>query len=241
MHISVMWVAPAGGGSAAGVVNFEQSQLFSVANMTINSAAGGTGGVNANAVAASNGQAAAVAGVVQVQASGGISIAPQISAATGNVLLQAATGITNGAGGAVVVEATQLNLRNTTSGNVLASNTGNITVTGNSNVGRMQLASSTGDITLNGTVNASAAGDAIVLTANKKLVNNAGSGALTVANGARWLVWSQTPVNNSFGGLQSGNAALWGTAFNPAGPTVGGTANQFIFSDAGPGDRKSVV
>jgi filamentous hemagglutinin family protein len=129
---------------------------------------------------------------------------------------------------------------NGTAGQVVGSNVtvtsgGNITVTGNTAASRVKLASSAGDITLNGTISTTDAGDAIVLAANKKFVNNAGANALTVANGGRWLVYSQTPVGNTFGGLVSGNAALWNTTFNPASPSVASTGNRFIFSNADSG------
>ena len=78
---------------------------------------------------------------------------------------------------------------------------GNIT-TGNN---RMLLQSSVGDITLGGTITSTATGDAITLAAsNGRLVNTAGSGALSATNG-RKLVYTANPANDVLDGLVRAN------------------------------------
>ena len=73
------------------------------------------------------------------------------------------------------------------------------TITAGNN--RMLLRSFVSDITLGGTITSTATGDAITLAAsNGRLVNTAGSGALTATNGRR-LVYTANPANDVLGGL----------------------------------------
>ncbi len=68
------------------------------------------------------------------------------------------------------------------------------------------------------------AGDAIVL-AGSAFNNQAGPAALNAASG-RWLVFSQDPAGNTFGGLSSGSQAIWGAVYGDA-VTAGG--NRYVF------------
>ncbi|MBP9737201.1 MAG: filamentous hemagglutinin N-terminal domain-containing protein [Rhodoferax sp.] len=67
--------------------------------------------------------------------------------------------------------------------------------------------------------------------------NNAGAGALSAGAG-RWIVYSNNPTTNVFGGLNSGNKAIWGQnpGTLPPGPPGPGSApggNRYVFSTTG--------
>ncbi|KXU86708.1 hemagglutinin [Caballeronia megalochromosomata] len=66
-------------------------------------------------------------------------------------------------------------------------------------------------LTLAAPVASRAGGTAITLAA-ATFINRAGAQALLTPNG-RWLVYSDAPDTDAFGGLQSGNLALWGDAY----------------------------
>ena len=84
-----------------------------------------------------------------------------------------------------------------------------------------------------GTLTASGTGNAIVLNAGSgSFINNAGATALTASAG-RWLVYSADPALDTFGGLLSGNLAVWGkTAVNYAPVNVVEAGNRYLFSAA---------
>jgi hypothetical protein len=89
-----------------------------------------------------------------------------------------------------------------------------------------------GDITLNGVVSAAGAGDAIVLAAQGgNFVNLAGPAALAAPSG-RWIVYSSDPALNAFGGLASGQQALWNRTYagNPPATLGGFGGNRYVFS-----------
>ena len=68
-----------------------------------------------------------------------------------------------------------------------------------------------------------------VLAAGAAFINNAGPGAVTATSG-RWLVYAADPATSSFGGLDSGNTALWNASYAltpPAGVSAGG--NRYLF------------
>lgn len=75
-------------------------------------------------------------------------------------------------------------------------------------------------------LSSSASGTAITLAAGGAFVNNAGAGALSAPNG-RWLVYSAAPTNDTFGNLDSANAAVWNTA---ADAPVGASGNRYVFA-----------
>ena len=80
-------------------------------------------------------------------------------------------------------------------------------------------------VTLNGNIVATGAGSSIVL-AGSTFTNNAGAAALDPGAG-RWLVYSIDPASNSFGGLASGNQALWNRSYPGVVPEAG---NRYVFS-----------
>jgi autotransporter-associated beta strand protein len=102
----------------------------------------------------------------------------------------------------------------------------NALVLGASNVGTIRARTLAGDLTVNGVIAATGGGDAIVLAAAGNFVNAAGAAALNPGPG-RWIVYSTTPGGNAFGGLASGNQAVWNTAY-PTATTQPG--NRYVFS-----------
>jgi filamentous hemagglutinin family protein len=93
--------------------------------------------------------------------------------------------------------------------------------------GAVTLANSGYTTTLDNSITSSASGDAVVL-ASSAFRNLAGANAIAASNG-RWLVYSTSPDADVFGGLQSGNAALWGQSYS-AGSTVAASGNRYVFS-----------
>ena len=107
---------------------------------------------------------------------------------------------------------------------------GNLSVSGALNAGSVTLTAG-GSVTLNAGSSITATGsasDSIVLS-GASLVNDAGSTVLSPGAG-RWLVYSAGPAGNTFGGLISGNKAIWGVGYPTA---VAETGNRYVFSNAG--------
>ncbi|SAK63068.1 filamentous hemagglutinin outer membrane protein [Caballeronia temeraria] len=84
-------------------------------------------------------------------------------------------------------------------------------------------------LTLAAPVASRANGTAITLAATT-FVNRAGAQALATPNG-RWLVYSDAPDTDAFGGLQSGNLALWGDAYTGGADAraTSASGNRFAF------------
>ncbi|MDD5274537.1 MAG: filamentous hemagglutinin N-terminal domain-containing protein [Methylovulum sp.] len=74
-------------------------------------------------------------------------------------------------------------------------------------------AHTTGDLLLTGDITANSKGDALILTTDNRFNNSIGA-TLSTPNG-RWLVFSDSPVNNSLGGLTA-NFKHYGCAYNMA-------------------------
>ena len=83
-------------------------------------------------------------------------------------------------------------------------------------------------LTLNpGAVLASpAAGTAVTLAADSAFINLSGAGAVVAPNG-RWLVYAAGPAGNTFGGLDSGQTAVWTTS---NGAPVSAAGNRYVFA-----------
>ncbi|MGY5776270.1 MBG domain-containing protein [Rhizobium sp. LEGMi135b] len=80
-----------------------------------------------------------------------------------------------------------------------------------------------GDLTI--ASGAAITGSSPVLAASGAFINNAGSGAVAATSG-RWLIYSANPTGDTFGGLDSGNTAVWNTV---AGDAVSATGNRYVF------------
>src|SRR5690606_27973355 len=68
----------------------------------------------------------------------------------------------------------------------------------------VDLRTSAGDLTLDQAVTATGSGDAVVLATPGNFINNAGASAVQAGSG-RWLIYSDGPAGNTFGGLDSSN------------------------------------
>ena len=74
---------------------------------------------------------------------------------------------------------------------------------------------------------ATVSGAAPILAATGAFINSSGSGAV-VANPGRWLVYSANSTGDTFGNLNSNNAAVWNT---PANGAVVPTGNRYVFAN----------
>ena len=156
------------------------------------------------------------AGVIDAQRDPGsavltMGVGADINAGSGNVRLTIASGAgkTNTASG-------DMTLRNVSAGTVIAENLG----------------PSNGDVILaSGALTASGVGTPLVVASQGgDFINNAGAGALS-ASGGRWIVYSQNPAANVFGGLTA--SPYYNTVYNPAAPTaLGATGNRFAYTIA---------
>jgi filamentous hemagglutinin family protein len=75
-------------------------------------------------------------------------------------------------------------------------------------------------------VTSTASNNAVVLAAGANFINNAGAGAVQTRNG-RWLIYSAASDSDTFGDLDSGNTAIWNTAY-PA--PVSATGDRYVFA-----------
>ncbi|AQG98874.1 hemagglutinin [Burkholderia sp. KK1] len=84
-------------------------------------------------------------------------------------------------------------------------------------------------LTLAAPVTSRASGTAITLAA-ASFDNRTGAGALAAPNG-RWLVYTDSPDSAAFGGLQSGNLALWGDTYTGSADAraAASPGNRFAF------------
>jgi filamentous hemagglutinin family protein len=89
------------------------------------------------------------------------------------------------------------------------------------------LATAGGNLTLAGDVNSSAGGNAIVLAAGPGGAFLNPAARTLSAPGGRWLVYSTDPAANTFGGLASGQQALWNRSYPAA---VAETGNRYVFA-----------
>jgi len=92
------------------------------------------------------------------------------------------------------------------------------------------------NITLNNTISSGASGNAVVLAAGGKFINNVGASAINLSGtDARWLIYSADPSLDYFGNacdvLASGNKAIWNTTFETLSPeSVTQSGNRYLFS-----------
>ncbi len=117
--------------------------------------------------------------------------------------------------GPITVSAGNIDLR---SANALSIN-GALSASGN-----ISAVTSVGDLRV--TSNGSFAGGEVVLSTPGAFINEGGAGIMSGA--ARWLVYSAAPAGNTFGGLDSGNTAIWnGTLASRTPSTIVG--NRYVF------------
>ncbi|MBC2668862.1 MBG domain-containing protein [Novosphingobium piscinae] len=73
-----------------------------------------------------------------------------------------------------------------------------------------------------------ASGTAIRLGAERNFLNDAGPNALSTPNG-RWQVFTSSPDTARFGGLDSGNTAIWNRSWVAANTPVSQPGNRYVF------------
>jgi hypothetical protein len=101
---------------------------------------------------------------------------------------------------------------------------------GTSSAGGSLKVISAGDLEIvsGATLTSGAGGDAILLAAAGNFINSSGSSAIQLTGGGRFLIYSRAPASDIFNGLNSGNTAVWNTAY-PAAVSV--TGNRYIFAN----------
>lgn len=163
---------------------------------------------------------------------------------TGNTLTTSLDQIYTGrvSGGAVTLASTgggaieATNALNDFTGNVSVTTTGDVHITdanslslGIVSASHFSAFANAGNLTLNGAVTAShATGDTLVLSASDNFINNAGASALNTQAGARWLVYSQSPLTDILGGLTR-SFKQYDAVY---GDTVLGTGNGSLYAFA---------
>ena len=146
----------------------------------------------------------------------------------GNLLLSGASGnfVLNASGNSIGTLAANTASVAVTDGSALTIGTvaGTSGVTASSNATLV----TSGDLTIASGAPVSAASP--VLAAAGAFTNNAGSSAVAATSG-RWLIYSSAPGADTFGGLDSGNTAIWNATsatLLPANVSAGG--NRYLFA-----------
>ncbi|TWB43924.1 MBG domain-containing protein [Nitrospirillum pindoramense] len=156
-----------------------------------------------------------------------------ITQASGATITVGSLGL-NAGGAITLTQANSIGTLAASSGGALAfTNSGALTI---GTVGGITGITATGavTITIGGTltvanaVTSQATGDAVTLSTTGAFVNTAGSGAIAAASG-RWLVYSANSAGDTFGGLDSGNSALWNRTL--ASGAVAASGNRYVFAE----------
>ena len=134
--------------------------------------------------------------------------------------------------GATANKIGNVNTLSTSGGGIsLVDSTGDLAIVGAVSGGSGPVSIKTaGNINQSQPVSSTAAGDAIVLAAGGNYINTSGASALTAGSG-RWLVYSTLPAGNTFGGLVSGNNAVYNATIGLNAPNTIATGNRYVFSD----------
>jgi filamentous hemagglutinin family protein len=105
--------------------------------------------------------------------------------------------------------------------------TGDITVIGAYNPGAQRIELVTGgDVR----INAGGVTSPNIVVAGRNFFNQFGAAALTATTG-RWLVYSNDPALNTFGGLNSNQLALWGRSYSANPPaSITDAGNRYLFT-----------
>jgi filamentous hemagglutinin family protein len=95
-----------------------------------------------------------------------------------------------------------------------------------------------GNLTLNAgaSLSSSQAGGTLSLAAGGNFINNSGATAVSTTDAGatdRWVVYSAAPATDTFGGLVSGNKAVWGETFTTRPPAAVAAGNRYVFSMPG--------
>ena len=68
-----------------------------------------------------------------------------------------------------------------------------------------------------------------MLSASDDFVNNAGSSALNVSGGGRWVVYAADTSGNTYGSLNSNNTAVYGATYATLAPASVEAGNRYVF------------
>jgi len=207
----------------------------------------GSGGIAGVSLSTGASIANSGSGTLHLDAANGMNLLGDLSSPGGALWLTAGSAVNQWAGS---VSASKLLLTGAgaftlgAAGNqvqTLAANTGSLmlhsatdfasgTVLGTPGIATSGALTLLGDGNLTIAAGAPVSGASPVLSAGGSFVNNAGAGALT-ANSGRWLIYAQDPAASNFGGLDSGNTALWNATYGltpPAG--VAAVGNRYLFA-----------
>jgi len=214
-------------------------------NLTINgTTSSGPAGIDTSSAA--NTITNSGSGTLTLNGTGGDKLAATISSSSGTLVISDTGAVTQSggtvtAGNLLLSGAGSFGLDQTNMIGTLAANVGSVSFVNGQNltIGTVQATPgitasgaatirSSGNLTLAPGAAVSAASP--VLAAAGAFINNAGSSAVTATSG-RWLVYSSTPGADTFGGLDSGNTAIWHATYGtvpPASITAGG--NRYLFA-----------
>jgi filamentous hemagglutinin family protein len=187
-----------------------------------------------------NGNTTAIRAVIplSINASGGGSLVMQTAGGSIGIFANGGVNITGGGAftanaGGVASDVLINSAINTGAGAVNLTTSGALAINSPITAAAITVLGATG-VTLGaaGTLTSSAAGNGIVLnTGTGNFINNAGAAALTANGGGRWLIYSVSPSFDTFGGLLSGNLALWGKTYATYPPgSVIETGNRYLFA-----------
>jgi len=218
---------------------------ISSGNLTIDGATGsGSAGIDTSSsgnTITNNGS-----GTLTLSGTGGDNLAATVASSSGDLVISD-TGTVTQSGGTITagnlllsgVGAFSLGQANLVG--TIAANVGSVSFVNNQNltVGTVQ---ATSGITASGTATIQASGNLTlasgapvsaaspVLSASGAFVNNAGGSAVTAASG-RWLIYSNAPGSDTFGGLDSSNTAIWNATYATLAPgSVSATGNRYLFA-----------
>ena len=212
---------------------FQNSSALTLSGVTV----GGTGSIlNAGAITAAFGTSNAVNVALSnpsnslIQVLGSLTVASfptndgQIMVGNTATFSTNGTSLANSSSSSIVIEGGNYS---TADAAVTTDGSGNLTVvSGTLDAGTIILLAG-GSVTLSAgtTITASGIDDSIVIS-GASFTNNSGSSVLDPGAG-RWLVYTANPASNTFGGLNSGNQALWGRSYPTA---VAEAGNRYAFS-----------
>jgi len=115
-----------------------------------------------------------------------------------------------------------------TAGAATVSSSGTIRVDADVAAGSLTIRSTAADIVLAAgrTLTTDGAGTPLVLDAARRFVND---GATLVPGTGRWVIYSADPALDQFGGLASGQTALWGSTSASLAPEAAPAGNRYVF------------
>jgi filamentous hemagglutinin family protein len=184
--------------------------------------------------------AATAGGNVRYQASGDLALTNTVTAAgtltllSGGAISQTAAinaqTLTGSSAGATNLNHSGNQIANLgafSAGSLSLVDSGGLTITGsvNTGTGNATVRTSGGNMTIAST--GGVTGGEVVLSTDQAFINNSGSDAITASN--RWLVYSAAPDGNTYGGLDSGNTAIWNATYATLAPS-GISGNRYVFA-----------